>query len=122
MFETLGSQVPVMTVPGNHEYGSAEAFKSYNVRYPMPYLQSGSSDPNYWSRDIGPMHVVGLNSYASAKAGSYQYRWVWINTYENTIFSGLFTSINPSYFDVNKKGVLLVLTHCQVVASGFEKF
>ena len=22
----------------------------------------------------------------------------------NTIFSGLFTSINPSYFDVNKKG------------------
>lgn len=76
MFETLGSQVPVMTVPGNHEYGSAEAFKSYNVRYPMPYLQSGSSDPNYWSRDIGPMHVVGLNSYASAKAGSYQYRWL----------------------------------------------
>ena len=29
----------------------------------------------------------------------------------NTIFRGLFTSINPSYFDVNKKGVLLVLTH-----------
>mmetsp|Transcript_20967 Transcript_20967/g.34970 ORF Transcript_20967/g.34970 Transcript_20967/m.34970 type:complete len:553 (-) Transcript_20967:108-1766(-) len=76
MFETLGSKVPVMTVPGNHEYGSAEAFKSYNVRYPMPYLSSGSSDPNYWSRDIGPMHVVGLNSYASAKAGSYQYRWL----------------------------------------------
>ena len=25
-------------------------------------------------------------------------RWVWINTYENTIFSGLFTSRNPSYF------------------------
>ena len=24
-------------------------------------------------------------------------RWVWINTYENTIFRGLFTSINPSY-------------------------
>jgi hypothetical protein len=23
----------------------------------------------------------------------------------NTIFRGLFTSINPSYFDVNKKGV-----------------
>ena len=28
-------------------------------------------------------------------------RWVWINTYENTIFSGLFTSINPSYFGVH---------------------
>ena len=22
--------------------------------------------------------------------------WLWINTYKNTIFSGLFTSINPS--------------------------
>ena len=40
--------------------------------------------------------------------------WVWINTYENTIFRGLFTSINPSYFDVNRKGVLLVLTHCHI--------
>ena len=29
--------------------------------------------------------------------------WVWINTYENTIFRGLFTSINPSYFDVNRR-------------------
>ena len=34
----------------------------------------------------------------------------------NTIFSGLFTSINPSYLDVNKKGVLLVLTHCHMSA------
>ena len=30
--------------------------------------------------------------------------WVWINTYENTISRGLFTSINPSYFDVNYRG------------------
>ena len=30
--------------------------------------------------------------------------WLWINTYKNTIFSGLFTSINPSYFDVNRRG------------------
>ena len=29
----------------------------------------------------------------------------WVNTYFDTIFRGLFTSINPSYFDVNKKGV-----------------
>jgi len=30
--------------------------------------------------------------------------WVWINTYFFTIFSGLWTSINPSYFDVNYRG------------------
>jgi len=28
------------------------------------------------------------------------------------------TSRNPSYFDVNKKGVLLVLTHCQLMIVG----
>ena len=43
----------------------------------------------------------------------HSHEYVWINTYENTIFRGLFTSINPSYFDVNKKGVLLILTHCR---------
>jgi len=32
--------------------------------------------------------------------------WLWINTYENTIFSGLFTSRNPSYFDVNRRGTI----------------
>jgi len=76
MFEPLGAKIPVMTCPGNHEYGSAEAFKSYNVRYPMPFTQSGSTDPNFWSRDIGPMHVVSLNSYASSKPGSFQYTWL----------------------------------------------
>ena len=32
------------------------------------------------------------------------FMWLWINTYENTTFKGLFTSINPSYFDVNYRG------------------
>ena len=32
--------------------------------------------------------------------------WLWINTYENTIFRGLFTSSNPSYFDVNRRGTI----------------
>ena len=31
-------------------------------------------------------------------------RWLWINTYDNTIFRGLWTSIYPSYFDVNYRG------------------
>ena len=76
MLETLASRIPVMSCVGNHEYGSAEAFKSYNARFPMPHEQSGSTDNTYWSRDIGPMHVVALNSYASSKPGSYQYRWL----------------------------------------------
>ncbi|CAE7700528.1 PAP22, partial [Symbiodinium sp. KB8] len=74
--EPLNARVPVMSCPGNHEYASAEAFKSYNARYPMPYAQSGSVDPNYWSRDIGPMHVVALNSYAASGPDSFQFNWL----------------------------------------------
>ncbi|OLQ13473.1 Purple acid phosphatase 18 [Symbiodinium microadriaticum] len=76
MAEPLNARVPVMSCPGNHEYASAEAFKSYNARYPMPYAQSGSVDPNYWSRDIGPMHVVALNSYAASGPDSFQFNWL----------------------------------------------
>ena len=43
------------------------------------------------------------------------------NTYENTIFSGLFTSINPIYFDVNILGVVKVLTHCHMVIYFFYR-
>ncbi len=62
----------------------------------MPFAQSGSSDPNYWSRDIGPMHVVSLNSYASSKPGSYQYKWL---------------SQDLKSFDRQKTPWLLVIMH-----------
>ena len=38
--------------------------------------------------------------------------WGWVNTYRY-ILSGLFTSINPSDFDVNRRGTR-VLTHCHL--------
>ncbi|CAE7496788.1 PAP21, partial [Symbiodinium natans] len=76
MFETLAAKIPVMSCVGNHEYGEGESFKSYNARYPMPHAQSGSMDNTYWSRDIGPMHVIALNTYSQTKPGSYQYKWL----------------------------------------------
>ena len=51
---------------------------------------------------LQPVAAVGANKWMCVCENGI---WLWINTYENTIFSGLFTSINPSYFDVNKKGV-----------------
>ena len=38
--------------------------------------------------------------------------WVWVNTYRY-IFSGLFTSINPSYFGVHQGYRVLTHTHGQ---------
>ena len=37
----------------------------YNARYPMPFRPSGSVSNLWWSRDIGPTHVVSLCSYAA---------------------------------------------------------
>mmetsp|Transcript_23644 Transcript_23644/g.46291 ORF Transcript_23644/g.46291 Transcript_23644/m.46291 type:complete len:612 (-) Transcript_23644:88-1923(-) len=74
--EGLASNTPVMTVGGNHEYGSGEAWVSYNARYPMPHAQSNSVSNLWWSRDVGPVHVIGLCSYAETSPGSLQYRWL----------------------------------------------
>merc|ERR1712048_976848 len=74
--ERLNAKIPVMACPGNHEVGDAEAFVSFNARYPMPHAASGSTDKTYWSRDIGPAHVVALNSYAATAPGTPQYNWL----------------------------------------------
>ena len=76
LMEPLGARVPVMTTGGNHEISSAEAWVSYNARYPMPFRQSGSLSNLWWSRDIGPVHVVSLCSYAATHRTSLQYRWL----------------------------------------------
>ena len=39
--------------------------------------------------------------------------WVWINTYENTIFRGMNIHFNPAIL-MWTEGVLLVLTHCHM--------
>eukprot|EP00466_Bigelowiella_natans_P002986 jgi/Bigna1/36227/e_gw1.13.40.1 len=74
--ERIAAQFPIMTVGGNHEYGDGEAWVSYNARYPMPYVQSGSLSNLWWSRDVGPMHLIGLCSYAQTAPGSLQYEWL----------------------------------------------
>ena len=76
MMEPLASLVPVMTTGGNHEIGSGEAWVSYNARYPMPYAPSQSHSNLWWSREIGPMHVISLCSYAATHNASLQYRWL----------------------------------------------
>lgn len=75
-FEALASHVPVLTTGGNHEVGSGEAWLPYQLRYPTPYQGSGSPDPAYWGREVGPVHVIALNAYADSNNNSLQFRWV----------------------------------------------
>jgi acid phosphatase type 7 len=76
-FETLASKVPVLTTGGNHELQSGENWLPYYLRYPTPYRVSGSPDPAYWGREVGPVHVIALNSYADYLTNTtIQYRWL----------------------------------------------
>jgi hypothetical protein len=74
--EPLASEVPILTTGGNHEVGDSESWVSYIARYPMPYRSSGSLSNLWWSRDVGPAHVIALCSYAATGADSLQYRWL----------------------------------------------
>jgi len=77
MVQPLASRIPIMCTDGNHEVGAGvETRVSYNARYTMPYRQSGSSSNAYWSRDIGPVHVIALSSYTSSDPTAFQYQWL----------------------------------------------
>ena len=74
MVEALAAQVPLMVTGGNHEVGTAEAWLSYNARYPMPHAASGSPSNLWWSRDVGPAHVISLCSYCGSGRAYLQFR------------------------------------------------
>lgn len=57
-------------VPGNHEYGTGNA-QGYR-----DYFGYASTQPLYYSWDIGTWHIVALDSEASANAGSIQEQWL----------------------------------------------
>jgi acid phosphatase type 7 len=76
-FETVASKVPVLTTGGNHELQSGENWLPYYLRYPTPYRVSGSPDPTYWGREVGPVHVIALNTYADYLTNAtIQFRWL----------------------------------------------
>ena len=76
LMEPLAARFPVMTTGGNHEVGLGEAWVAYHARYPMPHAASRSPSNLWWSRDIGPAHVISLCSYAGSHPGSLQHRWL----------------------------------------------
>lgn len=76
LIEPLASKVPILTVGGNHEYGNSEQWLSYTTRYPSSYRGSGSTNPCYFGKEIGPTHVIGICSYAGFTSDSKQYQWL----------------------------------------------
>ena len=69
---------PLTAPGGNHEDGLGEAYVNYKERFPMKFAAeaSGSSNPLFWSRNLGPMHVISLSSYSQSHPSSAMYQWL----------------------------------------------
>lgn len=76
LFESLAATVPVLTTGGNHENGFAENNVPYYTRYSTPHVGAGSPDQTYWGREVGPVHVIAVYTYAGYKPDSLQYQWL----------------------------------------------
>jgi 3',5'-cyclic AMP phosphodiesterase CpdA len=76
LIQSLAAYVPLLTTGGNHELSSAEAWLSYMQRYPTPHESSGSPHICYWGREVGPVHIIALCSYAGFTSSSLQYSWL----------------------------------------------
>jgi len=74
--QKLGANVPILTTGGNHEVQNGENMVPLTLRYTTPYVGASSPDPAYWGREIGPVHVVALNTYAGYEFTSLQYGWL----------------------------------------------
>ena len=75
--EPIASRVPYMVTPGNHESechspacltGHAawglplSNFTAFNARWAMPHAESSGTSNMWYSFDVGPLHVVSLNT------------------------------------------------------------
>lgn len=77
---SLLSKVPVLVTGGNHEIGASEAWLHFFERWPTPYAESGSTSPLYWSCNVGPAHVIALNSYDNFVNRGDRLQRTWLET------------------------------------------
>ncbi len=80
--------MPFLPQHGNHEIeaqylgvdvaglNNGLQFQSYVARNPTPHNQSGSSNPLYYSVNVGPAHMIYLTSYDDFSVTSPQYQWL----------------------------------------------
>jgi len=86
LLEPLSSQVPWMTVAGNHEVEELSrcgksmnhSFAAYLQRYgnSMPHNESSSASPQYYSFESAGVHWLMLGSYVDFSKDSEQFEWL----------------------------------------------
>jgi len=72
--QPLASQIPFMTVVGNHE--NLFNFTAYINRFDMPNKQSGSESKFWYSFDFSYAHFVMISTEHDIGIGTSQYNWI----------------------------------------------
>ncbi|XP_010678957.2 purple acid phosphatase 6 isoform X1 [Beta vulgaris subsp. vulgaris] len=79
--ENSAAYQPWIWTAGNHELdfapeiGEYMPFKPYLHRYHVPYKQSGSASPLWYSIKRGPAYIIVLSSYSAFTKYTPQYNW-----------------------------------------------
>ncbi|BBN16973.1 acid phosphatase type 7 [Marchantia polymorpha subsp. ruderalis] len=82
MMTPYSSKVPSVFTYGNHEIeykesaNEREPFVAATHRFATPWKSSRSQGPLFYSVEIGPVHIVALNSYVSLAKYTPQYKWL----------------------------------------------
>ncbi|XP_073392097.1 purple acid phosphatase 18 isoform X2 [Physcomitrium patens] len=80
LVEPYANARPWMVTSGNHDIEYiplfVESYRSYNLRWQMPYMESGSDSNLYYSFEVAGAHVLMLAAYADYSKGSVQYKWL----------------------------------------------
>ena len=66
---SYGPLVPTIACPGDHEVWFGEQFVQYSARF-------APDGRGYRSHNIGPVHIVSINTYEPFQKGTSQYRWI----------------------------------------------
>lgn len=74
MMQPLASSVPLHTTVGNHE--SPDNFTAYTARFAMPSASSGGWNNNWYSYDVGRVHVTSFSTEHAYDPGTPQMAWI----------------------------------------------
>eukprot|EP00668_Euglena_longa_P004889 GGOE01005730.1.p1 GENE.GGOE01005730.1~~GGOE01005730.1.p1 ORF type:complete len:527 (-),score=103.30 GGOE01005730.1:288-1868(-) len=104
LMEVAATRYPFLACPGNHELLGGEAYIHYNSRWSMPHRWSGSPDNTFFSYEVGPIHLISLNSYAATTLGSIQSNWLLqdLGTVRRSVTPWIVVMFHAPYYNSNR--------------------
>ncbi len=103
MFEFATARYPTMVIPGNHE--NVHQFIGYQSRFFMPSEESKAKEKNlYWSVNVGPVHLVTLNTESDYDYSTDMYNWFIadLKNVDRKATPWLVLSFHRPYYNSNK--------------------